>query len=155
MAIVRWKVAGGGKYKIAQIIRRTLKIPFAIHFEGSTAAPTIASGRVVIYSRERVAAVGFCAAVMPVADTAACKRFVTELPRWPGKKAVATLYKLLNVCQGLTLTAQTGSRVSPTRNVMSHSSGMDARNLRSSARPDLFSKIDSDSSWESDSVPIG
>lgn len=29
---------------------------------------------------------------------------------------------------------------------MSHSSGIDAKNFRSSARPDLFSKIDSDSS---------
>ena len=33
------------------------------------------------------------------------------------------------------LTAHTGSRVSPTRKVMSHSSGMEARNRMSSARP--------------------
>lgn len=42
----------------------------------------------------------------------------------------------------LTLTAQTGSRVSPTRNVTSHSSGIDAKNFISSARPVLFSKVD-------------
>lgn len=42
----------------------------------------------------------------------------------------------------LTLTAQTGSRVSPTKKVTSHSSGIEARNFMSSARPDLFSNID-------------
>lgn len=41
-----------------------------------------------------------------------------------------------------TLTAQTGSRVSPTRKVTSHSSGMDARNFMSSASPVLFSNVD-------------
>jgi hypothetical protein len=39
------------------------------------------------------------------------------------------------------LTAQTGSLVSPTKNVTSHSSGIDARNFMSSARPDLFSNV--------------
>lgn len=39
------------------------------------------------------------------------------------------------------LTAQTGSLVSPTKNVTSHSSGIDAKNFMSSARPDLFSKV--------------
>lgn len=46
----------------------------------------------------------------------------------------------------LTFTAQTGSRVSPTRNVTSQSSGIEAKNFISSASPDLFSKVDSDSS---------
>lgn len=41
-----------------------------------------------------------------------------------------------------TLTAQTGSRVSPTRKVTSHSSGMEARNFMSSASPVLFSNVD-------------
>lgn len=41
-----------------------------------------------------------------------------------------------------TFTAQTGSRVSPTKNVTSHSSGIDARNFISSARPVLFSNMD-------------
>lgn len=31
--------------------------------------------------------------------------------------------------------------VTPTKNVTSHSSGMEARNFKSSARPDLFSNI--------------
>uniref|UniRef100_A0A182J450 Uncharacterized protein n=1 Tax=Anopheles atroparvus TaxID=41427 RepID=A0A182J450_ANOAO len=39
-------------------------------------------------------------------------------------------------------TAHTGSRVSPTRNVTSHSSGIEARNFMSSARPDLFSNVE-------------
>ncbi len=36
-------------------------------------------------------------------------------------------------------TPHTGSLVSPTRNVTSQSSGIEAKNLRSSAKPDLFS----------------
>lgn len=48
-------------------------------------------------------------------------------------------------------TAHTGSLVSPTRKVTSHSSGMDARNFMSSARPVLFSKVEK--SGSSDSVP--
>jgi hypothetical protein len=42
----------------------------------------------------------------------------------------------------ITFTAHTGSRVSPIRKVTSQSSGMDAKNLRSSASPDLFSKME-------------
>lgn len=41
-----------------------------------------------------------------------------------------------------TFTAQTGSRVSPTRNVTSHNSGIDAKNFISSANPVLFSNVD-------------
>lgn len=41
-----------------------------------------------------------------------------------------------------TLTAQTGSRVSPTRKVTSQSSGMEARNFISSANPVLFSNVE-------------
>lgn len=40
-----------------------------------------------------------------------------------------------------TLTAQTGSRVSPTKKVTSHNSGIDAKNFKSSANPVLFSNI--------------
>lgn len=36
-------------------------------------------------------------------------------------------------------TPHTGSLVSPTRNVTSHNSGIEAKNFRSSAKPDLFS----------------
>lgn len=50
-----------------------------------------------------------------------------------------------------TLTAQTGSRVSPTRKVTSHSSGMEARNFMSSARPVLFSNVDQSTSLTSGS----
>lgn len=41
-----------------------------------------------------------------------------------------------------TLTAHTGSLVSPTRNVTSHNSGIDAKNFISSASPVLFSNVD-------------
>lgn len=41
-----------------------------------------------------------------------------------------------------TLTAHTGSLVLPTKNVMSHSSGIEAKNFMSSPRPALFSNID-------------
>lgn len=55
-----------------------------------------------------------------------------------------------------TLTAQTGSRVSPTRNVTSQSSGIEARNFMSSARPVLFSNMDmSGSSMYADVEAIG
>lgn len=44
-------------------------------------------------------------------------------------------------------TPHTGSLVSPTKNVTSHSSGMEAKNFKSSAKPDLFSnKVSSPSS---------
>ena len=39
------------------------------------------------------------------------------------------------------LTAQTGSLVSPTKNVTSHSSGIEAKNLMSSDNPSMFSKM--------------
>lgn len=49
-----------------------------------------------------------------------------------------------------TFTAHTGSLVSPTKNVTSHNSGIDARNFMSSAKPVLFSKVDkSGSIWQS------
>lgn len=48
-----------------------------------------------------------------------------------------------------TFTAHTGSLVSPTRNVTSHNSGIDAKNFMSSASPVLFSKVDKSGSAES------
>ncbi len=42
----------------------------------------------------------------------------------------------------VTLTAQTGSLVSPTRKVTSHNSGIEAKNFMSSASPVLFSNVD-------------
>lgn len=69
--------------------------------------------------------------------------------------SLVALFGLLNVgghtkknppppreCILITLTAHTGSLVSPTKNVTSQSSGMEARNFMSSARPVLFSNID-------------
>lgn len=54
------------------------------------------------------------------------------------------------------LTAHTGSLVSPTRKVTSHSSGIDARNFMSSARPVLFSNVDkSGSSTRSTAITSG
>ena len=58
---------------------------------------------------------------------------------------VSNLFKgqpiYLDLAQRTALTAQTGSLVSPTRKVTSHNSGMEAKNLISSARPDLFSNM--------------
>ena len=56
----------------------------------------------------------------------------------------------LDLAHRTAFTAQTGSLVSPTKNVTSHNSGMEARNLMSSANPDLFSKM-----LESSNVSVG
>ena len=62
--------------------------------------------------------------------------------KYNNKKTTAKLNKnnYLLLAAKIALTAQTGSRLSPTKNVTSHSSGIREMNLRSSARPSLFSK---------------
>jgi hypothetical protein len=58
-----------------------IKVPFAIHFEDSRVAPTIASGTIEAYFPGRVVVAGFCVVVTPVADTTSCRKFVIELPK--------------------------------------------------------------------------
>lgn len=105
-----------------------------------------ASGTDAVYFH--VAADLSCAAVT-APGTIAFERLATGPPTQPVEKRERERemrgynHKMMTMEIILpTFTAQTGSRVSPTKNVTSHSSGMEARNFISSARPVLFSNID-------------
>lgn len=143
--------------KSQKFLSNISNIPVARRSANSITAHCFASGTNEAYSfrvdslypssRVRLLAVG-----VMVVDTAFYEIYVSELPRPPEKrekihvKYFRQQFGKINhfnapIKNYNTLTAHTGSRVSPTKKVTSHSSGMDAKNFKSSANPVLFSNI--------------